>query len=104
MGLGKTALFYRKNRKSYLKKLARANTHPVWGEQTEKRKEKRRIDKKANRKAKRDGKNTNGKHWDIKTGTWMSEKANTGQKEKSRVKGSKRNKNNWGKSIKQLLS
>jgi hypothetical protein len=104
MGLGKTALFYRKNRKSYLKKLAKANKHPVWGEQTAKRKEKKKKDREAHKRAKKNGKNTNGLHWDNKTCSWMSPSKNTGQREASRKVGSKRNKSNWGKSIKQLVS
>jgi hypothetical protein len=102
--LGKTALFYRKNRKSYAKKLAKANTHPVWGEQTAKRKAKRRKDREARRAARKQGKNIKNKHWDIKTGTWMSASKNTGQAEASRVVGSKRNKANFGKSVKEILS
>ena len=74
MALGKTAQFYRDNPNSYKKKLAKANKHPVWGEQTSKRKEKKRQDRKARRKAKKEGLNVEGKHWDIKTKTWMSEK------------------------------
>tara|TARA_R110000772_G_scaffold44561_3_gene102554 strand:- start:479 stop:796 length:318 start_codon:yes stop_codon:yes gene_type:complete len=104
MALGKTAQFYRDNPNSYKKKLAKANKHPVWGEQTSKRKEKKRQDGKARRKAKREGRNVEGQHWDIKTGTWMSEKENTGQAEKSRKRGSKRNKRNFGKSIKEILN
>jgi hypothetical protein len=102
--LGKTALFYRKNRKSYLKKLAKANKHPVWGEQTPKRKAKRKKDYEARKEAKKNGKDVSKKHWDIKTQSWKNPSDNTGQAEASRVVGSKRNKNNFGKSIKQLCS
>ena len=97
MSLGKTAKFYRDNPASYRKKLKQANSHPVWGEQTKKRKDKRVDDARARRKAKREGKNIKNKQWDILTKTFMSPSENMGQNEASRVKGSKRNKRNWGK-------
>jgi hypothetical protein len=102
-GLGKTARFYRKNRASYLKKLAKANSHPEWGEQTAKRKKKRVESARERRRAEKNGRNIKGKHYDHKTKSFKSEKENTGQAEKSRVRGSKRNKRNFGKSIKKIL-
>jgi hypothetical protein len=100
MALGKTATFYRNNPAAYRRKLNKANCHPVWGEQTAKRKKKRSESAKKRGEAKRNGRNVKGQHWDHKTGTWMSEKQNTGQNEKSRRKGSKRNKRTFGKTIK----
>lgn len=103
MALGKTARFYRDNPESYKKKLAKANSHPVWGEQTAKRKKKRVESARARRKAKREGKNINGKDYDHKQGKFISSKANRGQSESSRKKGSKRNKRTFGKSLKKAL-
>lgn len=107
MALGKTALFYRKNRKSYMKKLAKANKHPVWGEQTKKRRKKRRENAKARREAKKNGKDIAGKHHQHKSkgkNTFVDAYDNLSCSEGPRKVGSKRNKNNFGKSIKQLLS
>lgn len=104
MGLGKTALFYRSNPSSYRKKLAKANKHPVWGEQTAKRKKKKDEARKKRAEAKKNGKDIKGKHYDHLTDSWMSEKENTGQAEKSRLKGSKRDKGTFGKAIKGVLS
>lgn len=103
MALGKTARFYRKNRASYLKKLAKANSHPEWGEQTPKRKKKRVESARARRKAKRDGKNIKGKDYDHKQGKFISSKKNRGQSESSRKKGSKRNKSTFGRTIKKYV-
>jgi glyceraldehyde-3-phosphate dehydrogenase/erythrose-4-phosphate dehydrogenase len=100
MALSKTARFYRKNRASYLKKLAKANSHPVWGEQTKERKKKRVESNRIRRAAKRNGKNIDGKDYDHKTGTFMDSSKNRGQRERSRKKGSKRNKRMFGKAIK----
>ena len=101
MALGETAQFYRKNRQSYLKKLAKANSHPVWGEQTPARKKKRVENARARRKAKASGRNIEGKHHQHnssgKGDTFVSAKENLSTREKSRVKGSKRNKRNFGK-------
>lgn len=99
MALGKTAQFYRDNPASYRKKLNKANHHPVWGEQTAKRKKKRKESAAKRGEAKRNGKNIKGKHYDHKQKRFISEKDNTGQKEKSRQTGSKRNKRNWGKTF-----
>ena len=90
MGLGKTARFYRDNPASYKKKLAQANTHPVWGEQTKKRKDKRVDSARKIREAKRNGQNIKGKHYDHKGDKFISAKKNMGQAEASRLKGSKR--------------
>ena len=103
MALGKTALHYRRNPESYKKKLAKANTHPVWGEQTPKRKRKRKESAEKRREAEKKGRNIKGKHYDHKQKRFISEKANTGQNEKSRAKGSKRNKRTFGKAIKKAL-
>lgn len=99
MGLSKTAKFYRDNPDSYKKKLAKANCHPVWGEQTSKRKKKRIESARKRREAKRKNKNIENKDYDHKSGLFISSKKNRGQSEKSRKKGSKRNKKNWGKII-----
>ena len=103
MALGKTALFYRRNPESYKKKLDKANSHPVWGEQTARRKKKRVESARARRKAKRDGRNIDGKDYDHKQGRFISSKSNRGQSESSRVVGSKRNKRTFGKTIKKHL-
>lgn len=92
MKLGKTARFYRKNRTSYLKKLAKANSHPVWGEQTAKRVGKRVESNRERRKAKREGRDITNEDWDHKTGKFMDSSKNRGQKEKSRMVGSERRK------------
>lgn len=108
-GLGKTASFYRDNPASYRKKLAKANTHPVWGEQTAKRKKKRSESAKKrteeNNRRKKSGRTllSSKEHYDHKGDNFKSEKANTGQSEKSRVKGSRRNKRNFGKSIRNII-
>jgi len=109
MALGKTARFYRNNPESYRKKLAKANSHPVWGEQTSRRKENRvesaRERRKKNKERKKQGKAPLPKtvHYDHKTNSFKSERANTGQSEKSRKKGSKRNKRTFGKAIKKAM-
>jgi hypothetical protein len=121
MALGKTARFYRKNRESYLKKLAQANTHPVWGEQKKKRKDKK-VDSARKRRKKNHERKNNGQaplpktvHYDHKTNSFISEEENTGQAEASRLKGSKRaarkkkremkkQSRRAGKSIKRILS
>lgn len=103
MALGRTARFYRRNKASYKKKLAKANSHPEWGEQTPKRKKKRVESGRERRKAKRDGKNINGKDYDHKTGTFMESSKNRGQSESSRKKGSTRNKRRFGKAIKKAM-
>lgn len=103
MALGKTARFYRNNPESYKKKLAKANSHPVWGEQTAKRKKKRIESARERRKAKRDGKNINGKHYDHRTNSFKSQYDNTSAPEKSRKRGSKRNKRMFGKALKKAM-
>lgn len=106
MGLGKTALFYRKNPESYRKKLAKANKHPVWGEQTKRRRKKRIENDKARRKAIKLGKKIKGKHHQHNAkgdNVFVDSYKNLSCKEKSRKVGSKRNKRNFGKTIRQLL-
>jgi hypothetical protein len=103
MALGKTAQFYRDNPESYRKKLNKANCHPVWGEQTAKRKKKRKESDRERRKAKRNGTNVEGKDYDHKQGRMIDSSKNRGQAEKSRVKGSKRNKTTFGKAIKKAI-
>jgi hypothetical protein len=106
MALGRTARFYRKNRASYLKKLAKANSHPVWGEQTKERKDARVKDARMRRKeARRRKKNGQPKlkkdeHYDRSTGKFVPAKENLSRKEKSRKKNSKRNKRMFGKAVK----
>jgi len=106
MALGKTAKFYRKNRGSYLKKLAKANSHPVWGEQTAERRKKRGENGKARAKAKKLGKNIKGKHHQHNAkgdNVFVPAKENLSKNEKSRLKGSKRDKKRFGQAIKKAL-
>lgn len=103
MALGKTARFYRKNRGSYLKKLAKANSHPVWGEQTPKRKIKRVESARKRREADENGINIKDKDYDHKQKRFIDSSKNRGQSESSRRKGSKRNKGTFGKAIKKAL-
>ena len=110
MALSKTARFYRDNPESYKKKLAKANSHPVWGEQTAERKKKRvesaRERRKENRKRKRQGKAPLPKtvHYDHKEGKFKNGKDNMAQAEASRKKNSKRNKKMFGKAIMKALT
>jgi hypothetical protein len=101
MALGKTALFYRKNKKSYLKKLAKAaDPNNPWSEKSAKRMKKRRENGRARYKAQKNGKNINGKHHQHNAkgdNVFVDAKTNLSKREKSRVKGSKRNKKRFGK-------
>lgn len=105
--LGKTARFYRKNKAAYKRKLAKANTHPVWGEQTPARRKKRVENGKARRKAEKKGRNIKGLHHQHNSSgsgdTFVSAKSNLSTREKSRRRGSKRNKRTFGKAIKKAL-
>ena len=84
----RTAKFYKSNRKSYKKKLENDKKINARPEQKKKRAELKRI----RRKAKKNGKNIEGKDYDHAVGGFVSVSTNRGRKEKSRVKGSKRNK------------
>ena len=85
-GLSKSAKYYRSNPEARKKKAAtdkKINSRP---EQKKKRSEagsKRYAAKKA-------GKNVKGKDFDHKQGKFISSTKNRGQREKSRIKGSKR--------------
>ena len=82
----KTAKYYAKNPKARKKKAATDKKINARPEQKKKRAElgrKRHADKKK-------GKNIKGKDYDHKQGKYMSPSKNRGQREKSRVKGSKR--------------
>lgn len=86
--LSKSAKFYRDNTDSRRKK-ARVDTK-INARASQKKK--RRESGKARRAAIKRGRNVTGKDYDHKQGRFISSKANRGQKEKSRVKGSKRKK------------
>lgn len=86
--LSKSAKFYRDNPASRRKK-AKVDTK-INARSSQKRK--RRESGKARRAAKRRGKNVIGLDYDHKQGRFISSKANRGQREKSRLKGSKRKK------------
>lgn len=91
MALGKTAKFYRKNRGSYLKKLAKArDASNPWSEKSEKRMKKRRESGRKRYAAKKNGKDVKGKDYDHKQKRFIDSSKNRGQSEASRVKGSKR--------------
>ena len=82
----KTAKYYAKNPKARKKKAATDKKINARPEQKKKRAElgrKRYADKKKR-------KNIKGKDYDHKQGKYMSPSKNRGQREKSRVKGSKR--------------
>lgn len=86
--LSKTAKFYRDNpsaRKKKKKTDTKINSRPE-------QKKKRRESGRARTAAKKKGQNIQGKDYDHKQGRFISSKANRGQTEKSRVKGSKRKK------------
>jgi hypothetical protein len=84
--LSKSAKFYRDNPTARKKKAAKDKAINSRPEQKKKRRESGR----ARTKAKSNGKNIEGKDYDHKQGKFISSKANRGQAEKSRVKGSKR--------------
>jgi hypothetical protein len=84
--LGRTARFYRRNRKSYKKKLKKDKEINARPEQIKKRAELKRI----RRKAKKNGNDLTGKDYDHKTKRFIPLKKNRGAAEASRVKGSKR--------------
>jgi len=84
--LSKSAKYYRDNPRARKKKAATDTRINKRTEQKKKRSEsgsKRYAAKKA-------GRNVTGKDYDHKQGRFISSKANRGQREKSRVKGSKR--------------
>jgi hypothetical protein len=84
--LSKSAKYYRDNPTARKKKAAKDKSINSRPEQ----KKKRRESGMARTKAKASGKNIEGKDYDHKQGKFISSKANRGQREKSRVKGSKR--------------
>ena len=84
--LSKSAKFYRDNPTARKKKAATDKSINAREEQKQKRRESGR----ARTKAKASGKSIEGKDYDHKQGRFISSKANRGQREKSRVKGSKR--------------
>jgi hypothetical protein len=84
--LSKSAKFYRDNPTARKKKAANDKEINARPEQKQKRRESGR----ARTKAKANGKSIEGKDYDHKQGKFISSKANRGQAEKSRVKGSKR--------------
>jgi len=86
--LGRTAKYYRNNPKARKKK---AETDTKINARSEQKK-KRRESGRARTKAKQQGKDIRGKDYDHKQGKFISSKANRGQNEKSRVKGSTRRK------------
>ncbi len=84
--LSKSAKYYRNNPGARKKKAATdkgINSRPE-------QKKKRRESGRKRTAAKKSGKNIKGKDYDHKQNRFISSKANRGQKEKSRVKGSKR--------------
>lgn len=86
--LSKSAKFYRDNPAARRKKAStdkKINSRPE-------QKKKRRESGRARTSAKKRGANIEGKDYDHKQGRFISSKANRGQREKSRVKGSKRKK------------
>ena len=102
MGVGRTMQWYRNNPEGYKKKMKRDYENPVWGAKTKGR-SKRRVDSaKKRREAKRKGINISGKDYDHKQGRFISSKANRGQKEKSRIVGSKRNA--FGRTLSNVLT
>jgi hypothetical protein len=105
MGLSRTAKFYRDNPESYKKKLKKARTHPVWGEQTERRKKKNRESERERYKKRKEGKagEIKNKHYDHKQKKFIPAKENLAQAEKSRLKGSKRASRKIGKAIKKAV-
>ena len=86
--LSKSAKFYRDNPTARKKKAATDKSINARPEQKKKRRESGR----ARTKAKASGRSIEGKDYDHKQGKFISSKANRGQAEKSRVKGSKRKK------------
>lgn len=102
--LKKTAQFYKDNPASYKKKLKKDATHPKWGKQTRKAVIKRVESAKARRHARKRGVNIKGKHYDHKQKRFIKDTINMGQREASRLKGSKRNKKTFGKTIGEVLS
>lgn len=84
--LSKSAKYYRDNPTARKKKAATDKSINSREEQKQKRRESGR----ARTKAKASGKNIEGKDYDHKQGKFVSSKANRGQAEKSRIKGSKR--------------
>lgn len=86
--LSKSAKFYRDNPKARKKK---AKTDTKINARSAQKK-KRRESGRARTAAKKRGQNIRGKDYDHKQGRFISSKDNRGQKEKSRVKGSKRKK------------
>ena len=84
--LSKSAKFYRDNPTARKKK---ADTDKGINSRPEQKK-KRRESGRARTKAKADGRSIEGKDYDHKQDKFISSKANRGQREKSRVKGSKR--------------
>ena len=86
--LSKSAKYYRDNpeaRKRKARKDKEINSRPE-------QKKKRRESGRARTAAKKRGQNIRGKDYDHKQGKFISSSKNRGQKEKSRVKGSKRKK------------
>lgn len=86
--LSKSAKFYRDNPKARKKK-AKTDTK-INARSTQKKK--RRESGRARTAAKKNGQDIRGKDYDHKQGRFIGSKANRGQKEKSRVRGSKRKK------------
>ena len=86
--LSRTAKYYRNNPRARKKKKDTDTKINARSEQKKKRRESGR----ARTAAKKNGQNIRGKDYDHKQGRFISSKANRGQKEKSRVKGSKRKK------------
>ena len=84
--LCKSAKFYRNNPGARKKKAATDKNINSRSEQKKKRRESGRK----RTAAKKSGQNIQGKDYDHKQKRFISSKANRGQKEKSRVKGSKR--------------
>ena len=84
--LSKSAKFYRDNPEARRKKAAKDKEINARPEQKKKRRESGR----ARTKAKSEGRSIEGKDYDHKQNRFISSKANRGQAEKSRLKGSKR--------------
>lgn len=86
--LSKSAKYYRDNPTARKKKASTDKSVNSRPEQKKKRAESGRK----RTAAKKAGKNIKGKDYDHKQGKFISSRANRGQREKSRVKGSKRRK------------
>ena len=86
--LSKSAKYYRDNPEARKKKAATDKKINARSSQKKKRRESGRK----RTAAKKKGQNIKGKDYDHKQGRFISSKANRGQAEKSRVKGSKRKK------------